>query len=653
MANIFGTSGNDLLNSTTQPAMLDLAADFIDGLEGDDTIVALGTNDTLVGGAGNDILNGGDGNDSLIGGSGTDTLYGGNGNDIIRSDGDSGTYYGDAGNDLMYSGLGNETMNGGSGIDTIDHTIWNGDYVFNMTTGLTNWAGELYLNFENAIMGGGNDSVTGNASVNRINGGAGNDTLDGGAGNDRLFGGNGNDSLIGGAGKDTLYGGNDNDIIRSDGDSGSYYGDAGNDLMYSGLGNETMNGGSGIDTIDHTIWNGDYVFNMTTGLTNYGGELYLNFENAIMGSGNDNVTGNASANTINGGAGNDILNGGDGNDSLIGDAGTDTLYGGNGNDIIRSDGDSGSYYGDAGNDLMYSGLGNETMDGGSGIDTIDHTIWNGDYVFNMTTGLTNYGGELYLNFENAIMGGGNDNVTGNASANTINGGAGNDTLYGGSGNDVLDGGTGADIMYGGVGNDTYYVDANVEFFSDGVYEYANEGIDTIISSVGYFIDYSIWVENLTLTGTADFGYGNNLNNTIIGNSANNNLWGNSGNDSLSGGAGNDRLNGYGYFGSTEYDTLTGGLGADTFELGNSSDSYYDSNGLYSGDGYAIITDFKYQEGDKLQLKGNASLYTESDENWGIGTSAFDTAIYKSGDLIALLQDVSGGNFILSLDSVFV
>jgi Ca2+-binding RTX toxin-like protein len=532
MANIFGTSGNDLLNSTTQPAMLDLAADFIDGLEGDDTIVALGTNDTLVGGAGNDILNGGDGNDSLIGGSGTDTLYGGNGNDIIRSDGDSGTYYGDAGNDLMYSGLGNETMNGGSGIDTIDHTIWNGDYVFNMTTGLTNWAGELYLNFENAIMGGGNDSVTGNASVNRINGGAGNDTLDGGAGNDRLFGGNGNDSLIGGAGKDTLYGGNDNDIIRSDGDSGSYYGDAGNDLMYSGLGNETM-------------------------------------------------------------------------------------------------------------------------DGGSGIDTIDHTIWNGDYVFNMTTGLTNYGGELYLNFENAIMGGGNDNVTGNASANTINGGAGNDTLYGGSGNDVLDGGTGADIMYGGVGNDTYYVDANVEFFSDGVYEYANEGIDTIISSVGYFIDYSIWVENLTLTGTADFGYGNNLNNTIIGNSANNNLWGNSGNDSLSGGAGNDRLNGYGYFGSTEYDTLTGGLGADTFELGNSSDSYYDSNGLYSGDGYAIITDFKYQEGDKLQLKGNASLYTESDENWGIGTSAFDTAIYKSGDLIALLQDVSGGNFILSLDSVFV
>ncbi|TRU85233.1 MAG: hypothetical protein EWV76_14680 [Microcystis novacekii Mn_MB_F_20050700_S1] len=46
----------------------------------------------------------------------------------------------------------------------------------------------------------------------------------------------------------------------------------------------------------------------------------------------------------------------------------------------------------------------------------------------MATGLTNFGGESYINFENANMGAGNDSVTGNASANLINGGAGNDTL---------------------------------------------------------------------------------------------------------------------------------------------------------------------------------------------------------------------------------
>ena len=41
-----------------------------------------------------------------------------------------------------------------------------------MATGLTNFPGESYTNFENATMGGGNDTVTGNASNNVINGGA-------------------------------------------------------------------------------------------------------------------------------------------------------------------------------------------------------------------------------------------------------------------------------------------------------------------------------------------------------------------------------------------------------------------------------------------------------------------------------------------------
>ena len=95
---------------------------------------------------------------------------------------------------------------------------------------------------------------------------------------------------------------------------------------------------------------------------------------------------------------------------------------------------------------MYSGLGQETMNGGLGIDTIDHTAWNGDYTFDMTTGTTNFAGESYLNFENVRMGGGNDTVTGTAGANNINGGAGNDLIIGGLGRDVMDGGLGADTF---------------------------------------------------------------------------------------------------------------------------------------------------------------------------------------------------------------
>jgi Ca2+-binding RTX toxin-like protein len=99
--------------------------------------------------------------------------------------------------------------------------------------------------------------------------------------------------------------------------------------------------------------------------------------------------------------------------------------------------------------------------------------------------------------------------------------------------------------------------------------------------------------------------------------------------------------------SSESDFLTGNGGADQFVLGDAQ------NYFYLGSGKSIITDFKRSDGDKVQLKGNASLYTESDVNWGVGTSALDTAIYKNGDLIAVLQDVSGSSFILNQDVVFV
>ena len=173
--------GNLLDNNTTN------------GLGSDDLIVLDNGSDSSDGGAGNDLIFGNGGNDTLVGGAGIDTLNGGDGNDVITSDGDSGTYRGDGGNDTLFSGLGNETMDGGAGIDTIDHTAWSGSYVFNMATGLTDFSGESFINFENANMGAGDNSVTGNASANLINGGAGNDTIEGGLGQDTLTGGTGND----------------------------------------------------------------------------------------------------------------------------------------------------------------------------------------------------------------------------------------------------------------------------------------------------------------------------------------------------------------------------------------------------------------------------------------------------------------------------
>ena len=69
-------------------------------------------------------------------------------------------------------------------------------------------------------------------------------------------------------------------------------------------------------------------------------------------------------------------------------------------------------------------------------------------------------------------------------------------------------------------------------------ENANEGIDTVYSTIDYSLTAN--VENLVLQGTASLqGYGNSLSNSLYGNSGNNILDGGAGADSMIGGAGND------------------------------------------------------------------------------------------------------------------
>src|SRR5262249_22232774 len=125
---------------------------------------------------------------------------------------------------------------------------------------------------------------------------------------------------------------------------------------------------------------------------------------------------------------------------------------------------------------------------------------------------------------------------------------------GGAGNDTLDGGLGSDTLRGGTGNDTYVVNTT----SDVVTENANEGTDTLQSSVSWTLGANL--ENLTLAGvTAINGTGNTLDNILIGNSANNTLTGGAGNDTFQGAQGNDILN--------------GGMGNDTYlvDRGGGSD----------------------------------------------------------------------------------
>jgi Ca2+-binding RTX toxin-like protein len=158
-----------------------------------------------------------------------------------------------------------------------------------------------------------------------------------------------------------------------------------------------------------------------------------------------------------------------------------------------------------------------------------------------------------------------NHLIGNAGANKLSGGAANDTLSGLAGNDILDGGSGNDTLQGGSGNDTYYVDAS---YGDLISETAAGGTDIVFSSAETFT-LADHVENLTLTGTAEIGNGNDSVNTLIGNAADNVLNGEGGADIMIGGAGDDE-----YYVDSAKDTVTETSTGGAYDLVDSSLSTY-------------------------------------------------------------------------------
>ena len=135
------------------------------------------------------------------------------------------------------------------------------------------------------------------------------------------------------------------DILRSDEGSQRLNGLGGDDILVGRAGADILDGGDGTDIASYFIHPEDIEINLETGTGKGGnaeGDVLINIEGILSGSGNDRLTGNNKDNTLTGARGNDSLNGGEGNDELNGNLGDDRLTGGTGNDLFRFETDDGS-----------------------------------------------------------------------------------------------------------------------------------------------------------------------------------------------------------------------------------------------------------------------------------------------------------------------
>lgn len=248
---------------------------------------------------------------------------------------------------------------------------------------------------------------------------------------------------------------------------------------------------------------------------------------------------------------------------------------------------------------------------------------------------TNYGDIIRSGSGDDILNGdlGDDQLEGGGGNDTLNGGGGDDFLLGGDGADRLFGGAGADAMFGGFGDDLYEVDNIADF----VQEFANQGRDTIRTSVNWTLGRNI--ENAEATGVSSVALiGNELANQLLGNGAANVLDGGAGADFMVGGAGNDR-----YY-------VDDGADRVGERAGEGSDTVYTSVDFGRTQGSENVETIVATRGGLL-LEGDGGTNRLFDYATGAGTTMVggrgDDAYHVGNGASTIVEQRNGGN-----DTVF-
>lgn len=583
------------------------------------------------------VMTGSDYNDELTGSKKADTIDGGTGNDTIRgalwpnADG-ADVLRGGEGDDVIIGYIGNDTIEGGLGNDT--------------------------------LTGEGASGISGNDS---IRGGEGDDSIvgDGGLSSD------GNDILFGDAGNDTISGGGLNDTIDG------------------GAGADSMDGGTGTDLVDYSASSAGVNIDLAAG-TGLGGDAQgdtlAGFENIIGSDHADTLDGDANSNVIDGGAGADSMSGVDGSNVFIFNTNDvesgEIISGGTNNDGLRVD-TSTDFTG-----ATITGI--EEMDIAGGQTA---TFTSDQYDSSWIVSASDSGTQQVLHidvvagfeevtlgtFSNFVSGGdytvlngseNDDSLTGSSSTNdSLRGNDGNDdliytggvdTMEGGADDDsflmngtlaagtVVDGGAGVDMLYSVGGKDLGVLSAidNIEKLyvgqSTGEFsplEISGSQIDGQSWELGGIADDKLLLVNMDTTA---LNLGSlSLHTTwtsfnskveVAGTAGDDSITGSSFADIIDAAAGNDVVNA-----GAGVDFIQGGVGNDTLTGGADLDVfiYTDSASIYSG-ATDTITDFVSGE-DTFKLTGDFFNQDFIWYNWDDG-SEYEGQVAASTASYALIWD---------------
>ena len=459
------------------------------------------------------------GNDTIAAGDGSDIILGGFGSDTITANDGAKTVLGDSGQldfaagvltlvqtltpsvgaaDTIRLGTGRKLVIGGAGGDIIEGQA--GDAIVLGDAGLVRLANGSPVHVESTDFAvAGDDTVTLGATNAVVLGGSGSDKLTLGAGRSVVLGDNGSVDLDDQARPTEIasiapeIGGRD---VIAVGDGGS--------VVLGGFGADTITTGSGSDVIL-----GD------------NGAVTLSAWVPVFVRTTDPTVGEADE--IRAGEGDNVVLGGAGGDSIVTGSGRDTVLGDHGQIRFDAKGliarveslDTGL----GGDDTIEAGAGDNLVIAGVGADKVT-TLGGNDIVLG-DNGVAAFAGGVRVSVatlapadggkDTLILGDGDNLVLGGAEADAITTGKGADVILGDfgtvtydaagllqqilstdtglGGNDTIAAGDGSDIILGGFGSDTIT---------------ANDGAKTVLGDSGQ-LDFAAGVLTLVQTLTPSVG----------------------------------------------------------------------------------------------------------------------------------------------------